>query len=100
MKKVLWSLLLAPWMVMPAAAIDLACEDMARELVARYDEARLLAADGEQDRALAIARDVCTGVQVDAREQHEKATEQALKNWFMEDTGGKPGNDRLDRLKR
>ena len=85
-----------------ADAIDLQCEELAKRMIERLTAEGLLASSDEaaQQRARAIGLELCTGAQATAEQQHEKDKQQALDNWFLEATGGKPGNKRLKDLKR
>jgi hypothetical protein len=95
-------LLLAVCMPVHAEAIDLKCEDLARQMIERLSAEGLLASSTEdaQQRARAIGLELCTGAQAAAEQQHEQDKQKALNNWFMEATGDKPGNERLKNFKR
>jgi len=95
-------LLLATCPPVYAEAIDLQCEEMARQLIERFTAEGLLAssAGDVQQRARAIGLELCTGAQTTAEQQHEQDKQKALDNWFMEATGDKPGNKRLKNFKR
>jgi hypothetical protein len=85
-----------------ADAIDLQCEELAKRMIERLTAEGLLVSTAEdaQQRARAIGLELCTGAQATAEQQHEQDKQQALDNWFLEATGGKPGNKRLKDLKR
>lgn len=90
--------------VMPAAhaeTIDLSCDQMAASIVQRLDKDGLLAAaDDSRQRATDIAMSLCAERQQVAQQQHEQDRQNFIKHWLTEDTGGKPGNERLKKLKR
>jgi hypothetical protein len=96
----LW--LLAVCTPVHAAAIDLQCEDLAKQMIERLGAEGLLASSTEevQQRARAIGLELCTGAQATAEQQHEQDKQKSLKNWFMEAPGDKPGNERLKNFKR
>lgn len=84
-----------------ADGIDLDCEALSRQMVERLDTAGLLTkAEPDRQRALAITRDLCSGAEESAQQQHETAKQEALDNWFLEKRPEKPGNKRLKNLKR
>jgi hypothetical protein len=85
-----------------AAAIDLRCEDLAKQLIERLSaEGLLTSSKGDaQQRAQAIGMELCTGAQASAEQQHEQDKQNALKNWWFEAPGDKPGNERLKNFKR
>ena len=95
-------LLLAMCPPVHAEAIDLQCEELAKQMIERFTAEGLLAssAGDVQQRARAIGLELCTGAQATAEEQHEQDKQKALDNWFMEAPGDKPGNKRLKNLKR
>jgi hypothetical protein len=95
-------LLLATCTPVHADAIDLRCEELAKRMIERLTAEGLLVSSTEaaQQRARAIGLDLCTGAQATAEQQHEEDKQEALDNWFLEATGGKPGNKRLKDLKR
>jgi hypothetical protein len=95
-------LLLAACTPAHAAAIDLQCGELAKQMIERFTEEGLLAssAGDVQQRARAIGLELCTGAQATAEQQHEQDKQKALDNWFFEATGDKPGNKRLKNLKR
>lgn len=84
-----------------AADIDLGCEDLANRMIERLDKEGLLddSAEGNQ-RAREISLELCAGAEDTAQQQHEEDKQNALKNWFTQPTGGKPGNERLKNFKR
>jgi hypothetical protein len=85
-----------------AAAIDLQCEDLAKQLIERLSaEGLLTASTGDaRQRAHAIGLDLCRGAQASAEQQHEQDKQKALDNWWFDSTGDKPGNERLKNFKR
>jgi hypothetical protein len=95
-------LLLAVCTPVHAEAIDLQCEDLAKQMIERLSAEGLLASSTEdaQQRARAIGLELCTGAQATAEQQHEQDKQKALNNWFMEAPGDKPGNERLKNFKR
>jgi hypothetical protein len=95
-------LLLAVCTPVHAEAIDLQCEDLAKQMIERLSTEGLLASSTEdaQQRARAIGLELCTGAQATAEQQHEQDKQKALNNWFMEAPGDKPGNERLKNFKR
>jgi len=95
-------LLLAICPPLHAEAIDLQCEELAKQMIERFTTEGLLAssAGDVQQRARAIGLELCTGAQASAEQQHEQDKQKALDNWFMEATGDKPGNTRLKNFKR
>ena len=95
-------LLLATCPPMHAEVIDLQCEEMAKQMIERLDAEGLLSssAGDVQQRARTIGLELCTGAQTTAEQQHEQDKQKALDNWFMENTGDKPGNKRLKTFKR
>jgi hypothetical protein len=95
-------LLLAASMTAQAAAIDLKCEELARQLMERFSAEGLLnsSAGDAQQRARAIGLELCTGAQDAAEQQHEQDKQKALDNWWLEAPGDKPGNERLKNFKR
>jgi len=95
-------LLLVVYMPVHAEAIDLKCEDLAKQMIERLSAEGLLASSTEdaQQRARAIGLELCTGAQATAEQQHEQDKQKALNNWFMEAPGDKPGNERLKNFKR
>lgn len=84
-----------------AEGIDLDCEAFSKQLVERLDAEGLLS-QSEPDRqsALAITRDLCSGTEASAQQQHEAEKQEALDSWFFENQPDKPGNKRLKNLKR
>jgi hypothetical protein len=95
-------LLLAMCPPVHSEAIDLQCEELAKQMIERFTAEGLLASSAEdvQQRARAIGLELCTGAQATAEQQHEQDKQKALDNWFMETTGDKPGNTRLKTFKR
>jgi hypothetical protein len=95
-------LLLAVCTPVHAEAIDLQCENLAKQMIERLSAEGLLASSTEdaQQRARAIGLELCTGAQATAEQQHEQDKQKALNNWFMEAPGDKPGNERLKNFKR
>jgi|GEM_PF-1423013 len=95
-------LLLAVCTPVHAEAINLQCEDLAKQMIERLTAEGLLASSTEdaQQRARAIGLELCTGVQATAEQQHEQDKKKALDNWFMEAPGDKPGNKRLKTFKQ
>jgi hypothetical protein len=95
-------LLLASCSPVHAGAIDLQCEELAKQMIERFTAEGLLAstAGDVQQRARAIGLELCTGAQTSAEEQHEQDKQKALDNWFFEAPGDKPGNERLKNFKR
>lgn len=84
-----------------AAGIDLGCENLANQMVGRLANAGLLDGSVESvQRASKISLELCAGAEESARQQHEVDKQEALKNWLTQPTGGKPGNERLKKLKR
>jgi hypothetical protein len=96
------ALLLVVCPAVQAAAIDLQCEQLATQLIERLDAEGLLSSSkgDAQQRARAIGMDLCAGAQASAEQQHEQDKQKALDNWWLESTGGKPGNERLKNFKR
>ena len=95
-------LLLAMCPPVYAEAIDLQCEELAKQLIERFTAEGLLASSAAdvQQRAREIGLQLCTGAQATAEQQHEQDKQKALDNWFMENTGDKPGNKSLKTFKR
>ena len=95
-------LLLAICPPVHAEAIDLQCEELAKQMIERFTAEGLLASSAVdvQQRARAIGLELCTGAQTTAEQQHEQDKQKALDNWFMEAPGDKPGNKRLKNFKR
>ncbi len=84
-----------------ADGIDLDCEAFSEQLLDRLDAEGLLTGSGsDRQRALAITRDLCSGTEASAQQQHEVEKQQALDNWFFEERPEKAGNKRLKNLKR
>lgn len=84
-----------------AAEIDLQCSELAERLAGRLQQEGLVTASAEAaTRTRELANAVCTDAQTSAQQQHEAGKQNALKNWLFESTGGKPGNKRLQNLKR
>ena len=81
-------LLLATCPPVYAEAIDLQCEELAKQMIERFTAEGLLASSAAdvQQRARALG--------------NEQDKQKALDNWFMEATGDKPGNKRLKNFKR
>ena len=79
--------------------IDLNCESQASQLIEQLSQAGLLVA-GSEPQARTISLELCTDAEQSAQAQHEEGKKEAIENWFFESTGGKPGNERLKRLKR
>jgi hypothetical protein len=101
--KLLGSLvLLAVYSTAQGAAIDLQCENLARQLIERLNaEGLLTSSTGDaQQRAGAIGLELCTNAQANAEQQHEQDKQKALDNWWLEAPANKPGNKRLKNLKR
>ena len=87
--------------VTPAQAIDLDCETLATKMVERLSsEGLLVTGEGGQQRARSIAMSSCATAENSAQLQLEESRKSWVKNWLLEDTGGKPGNKRLKNLKR
>lgn len=84
-----------------AEGIDLDCETLSTQLVERLDAEGLLIQSGTgRQRALAVSRDLCSGAEASAQQQHEAGKQEALDNWFIESHPEKDGNRRLKNLKR
>lgn len=84
-----------------AQVINLECDKMAEEIVKRMDKQGLLVPFQESsERAVGIAKKLCDARQKTALQQHEADKQKFIKNWLTENTGGKPGNERLRRIKR
>ena len=82
------------------SAIDLQCEALAEKMVNRLvEEGLLVQAANKRERALAISLESCDGAQKVAQQQQEVEKQFFIKNWLFENTGGKPGNQRLKKLK-
>jgi len=98
---VIASILLLSSVSVVAEPIDLQCEALAVKMVKRLAADGLLNnAENVQQRATDISIELCTGVEKTAQIQAEADKENALKNWLLNNTGGKPGNKRLKNLKR
>ncbi|WP_126454593.1 hypothetical protein [Sulfuriflexus mobilis] len=83
-----------------AQAIDLRCEELAENMVARLSSEGLIAGSAEaESRARAISLGLCAETQASARQQHEQEKAVALENWLFEHRADKPGNRRLRNLK-
>jgi len=83
-----------------AEGIDLDCEAFSKQLVDRLDTEELLAqSEPDRERALTITRELCSGTEVSAQQQHEVGKQEALKRWFFEKQPEKAGNKRLKNLK-
>lgn len=84
-----------------AEGIDLDCEAFSKQLVNRLDtEGLLTQSEPDRQRAVAITRDLCSGTEVSAQQQHETGKQEALDSWFFEHQPDKAGNKRLKNLKR
>ncbi|MGD8743097.1 MAG: hypothetical protein PVH46_06690 [Granulosicoccaceae bacterium] len=83
-----------------AQIINLECEKMVSEMVMRMNkEGILVPFQNSSERAGNIALELCQEQQQNASQQHKKDKQNFIKNWLTENTGGKPGNERLRRLK-
>jgi protein-tyrosine-phosphatase len=83
-----------------AQVINLECGKMADEMVKRMDrEGVLVPFQDSNERASDIVLEMCEAQQENALQQHEKDKQHFIKNWLTENTGGKPGNDRLRKFK-
>jgi len=81
--------------------IDLDCEAFSKQLVDRLDgEGMLTQSEPDRQRALTITRDLCSGTEASAQQQHEAEKQEVLDNWFFEKQPEKAGNKRLKNLKR
>ncbi len=80
-----------------AEGIDLACDGFSRDVVRDISERKLFAETADLEQARIAVETACERAQQSARSQYEEGRRQALQNWFMEDMGGKPGNERLKR---
>lgn len=84
-----------------AEGIDLDCEAFSKQLVDRLDtEGLLTQSEPDRQRAAVITRDLCSGTEVSAQQQHETGKQEALDSWFFENQPDKAGNKRLKNLKR
>jgi len=84
-----------------AGDINLGCENLARTMVKRLaSEGLLLEEKNSEQRAVDIALSSCMTAESSAQHQLKESKKSWLKNWLLEDTGGKPGNKRLKNLKR
>ena len=84
-----------------AEGIDLDCEAFSEQLVERLGEDGLLVQSGpDRQRALTITRELCSGTEAYAQQQHEVEKQEALDSWFFENQPDKAGNKRLKNLKR
>ncbi|MEN8204536.1 MAG: hypothetical protein ABFS24_00875 [Pseudomonadota bacterium] len=84
-----------------AEGINLDCEALSKQIVDRLDAEGLLAqSEPGRQRAFAITRDLCSGTELSAQQQHEAGKQEALDNWFFEKQPEKAGNKRLKNLKR
>ena len=84
-----------------AEGIDLECEAFSEQLVDRLEAEGLLAqSEPDRQRALTISRDLCSGTEASAQQQHEVEKQEAMDNWFFETQPEKAGNKRLKNLKR
>ncbi|MGB5306173.1 MAG: hypothetical protein WBO57_08020 [Gammaproteobacteria bacterium] len=84
-----------------AGTIDLSCEDLANQMIGRLANEGLLDQSAESyQRARKISLELCADAEEMAEQQHEADKQDTLKNWITQPTGGKPGNERLKRLKR
>jgi len=84
-----------------ATGIDLDCETLSKQMVDRlYAEGLLTQSEPDRQRALAITLDLCGGAEESAQQQYEAGKQEALDNWFFEKNPEKPGNKRLQNLKR
>jgi hypothetical protein len=84
-----------------AEGIDLDCDEFSRQLVDSLDAEGLISqSETDRQRALAITRDLCSGTEVTAQQQHEAEKQEALDSWFFENQPDKAGNKRLKNLKR
>lgn len=85
----------------PVQAIDLDCEALAAKMVERLaSEGLIIKEQGGKQRARGIAMSSCMTAENSAQLQLEETRKSWVKNWLLEDTGGKPGNKRLKNLKR
>ena len=103
MKSCLFPVLLLMLVRMPAHAegIDIDCEAFAEQMIDRLSDEGLLVLDSaDEQRALMIGMEMCSGAEASAQQQHEVGKQEALDNWFFEDRADKPGNRRLRNLKR
>ena len=84
-----------------AEGIDLQCEVLAVKMVKRLaDDGLLSSTENVQQRATDISLELCSGVEKTAQVQADADKKNALKDWLINSTGGKPGNKRLKNLKR
>ena len=84
----------------PAQAIDLNCDVLTTTMIKRLNDEGLLInnSDGQQ-QAKQIVLSSCMTAENSAQVQLEATKKSWVKNWLLEDTGGKPGNKRLKNLK-
>ncbi len=99
MKKVFATLLLFLLFagVAVAEGVDLACDSFSRDLVSDISEKKLFVETADLEQARVVVMTACEQAQQSAQLQFEQGRQQALENWFLEDLGGKPGNERLKR---
>jgi len=84
-----------------AEGIDLDCDGFSNQLIDRLDSEGLLAeSESGRQRALVVTRDLCSGSEASAQQQHETEKQEALDNWFFNNQPEKAGNKRLKNLKR
>ena len=84
-----------------AEGIELDCDRLANDLIWQLGKEGLL--QDKEDagpRARKIVMTSCMTAEVSAQQQLKENKESWLKNWLLEDTGGKPGNKRLRNLKK
>ena len=83
-----------------AEGIDLDCDALSKQIVDHLDaEGLLVRSEPGRQRALTITRDLCSGTEASAQQQHETGKQEALENWFFEKQPEKAGNKRLKNLK-
>ena len=83
-----------------AEGIDLDCNALSKQIVDHLDaEGLLVQSEPGRQHALAITRDLCSGTEASAQQQHETGKQEALENWFFEKQPEKAGNKRLRNLK-
>ncbi len=84
-----------------AEGIDLDCDEFSKQLVDSLSSEGLLARpESGRQRALTITRELCSGTEASAQQQHEAEKQEALDSWFFESQPEKAGNKRLKNLKR
>ena len=83
-----------------AEGIGLDCGALSKQIVDRLDtEGLLVQSEPGRQHALAITRELCSGTEASAQQQHETENQEALDNWFFKKQPEKAGNKRLKNLK-